>query len=94
MSAPAGQTPDRDSRLSKAASFGGAAAALGVAAVVARIACPGGCPACTACAQTVVPAATSALAVGAALTGSYAIKKRSKRAEREPETPSDPDGSR
>ena len=60
----------------KLLSFGGTAAALGVAAVVARIACPGGCTACTACAQSAVPAVASAVAVGSALTGSMMVKKR------------------
>lgn len=60
----------------KLLSFGGAAAAIGVAAVVARVACPGGCTACTACAQSVVPAAASAVAVGSALAGSMLVKRR------------------
>lgn len=85
MSEPASDRTDRDAKLSKALSFGGAAAALGVAAVVARVACPGGCPTCTTCAQSLVPAAASALAVGGALTGSYAVRKRSRRERDEPE---------
>jgi len=61
----------------KLLSFGGAAGAIGIAAAVARVACPGGCPTCTQCATHVVSAAGSTLAVGAALGGSYLAKKRS-----------------
>ena len=59
----------------KLLSFGGAAGALGIAAVVARVACPGGCATCTTCATGVVPAVGSMIAVGAALGGSYFAKK-------------------
>jgi hypothetical protein len=63
-------------RRDKLLSFGGSAAALGIAAVVARVACPGGCAACTGCAQSVVPAVASAAAVGSALAGSMMLTKR------------------
>ncbi|MDO8847492.1 MAG: hypothetical protein Q7W51_03795 [Coriobacteriia bacterium] len=60
----------------KLLSFGGAAGALCAAAVVVRVACPGQCVACGACNTTLIPAASSALAVGAALGGSYLSKRR------------------
>lgn len=52
-----------------ATSFLGAAAAIAVFAVVARV-CPGGCTACGSCASGVGPAVGGALAVGSALVGS------------------------
>lgn len=51
------------------ASFMGAAAAIGLAALVAR-ACPGGCGNCALCATALVPLGASASAVGLALGGS------------------------
>jgi len=67
----------------KLLSFGGAAGALGVAAVVARFACPGQCPTCAGCTQTILPAASAALAVGTALGGSYVVRTRRNRRSRD-----------
>ena len=67
----------------KLLSFGGAAGALGIAAVVARVACPGQCPTCAGCTQTILPAASSAIAVGAALGGSRMIRARRTRGSRD-----------
>jgi hypothetical protein len=55
------------------ASFLAAAGAIGLAGVLTR-ACPGACTSCATCATTLVPMGASAVAVGAALAGSAAVR--------------------
>jgi hypothetical protein len=68
-------------RKGSVASFVAAAGAIGLAGVLTR-ACPGACTSCATCASTLVPMGASAVAVGAALAGSAAV-----RAQRRPANP-------
>lgn len=63
-------------RVTDAASFVGAIAATGAAALIAR-ACPGGCATCGTCAATVLPTAALVGSVGIAAFGSKVARKHS-----------------
>jgi hypothetical protein len=56
-------------RTSDALAFGGAAGAVGVSAVLAKVLCPGSCVGCASCVASVAPMAGAALALGVAVAG-------------------------
>jgi hypothetical protein len=66
----------------KALVFGGTAAAVLGATVVARVVCPGGCQTCEACVASVAPVGTGALVVAGAMVASVLSKRKSRRGER------------
>jgi hypothetical protein len=56
-------------RTSDMLAFGGAAGAVGVSAVLAKVLCPGSCAGCGSCVASIAPMAGAALTLGAMLTG-------------------------
>jgi len=68
-------------RGSDMAAFGGAAAAVGLSAVVAQAVCPGPCVTCANCMASLVPMAGAGIAVAAALGGSALRSASTRRAE-------------
>jgi hypothetical protein len=75
-------------RTSDVLAFGGAAGAVGVSAVIAKVLCPGTCAGCASCMASVAPMAGAALAVGSVIAGP-ALARAWKRAKVAPAVPRD-----
>ena len=65
-----------NARRRSAWTFGGTAAAVTGATVMARVFCPGGCQTCEACVSAVAPAGAAVLAVGTVLSTSFWRSKK------------------
>jgi hypothetical protein len=75
-------------RTSEVLAFGGAAGAVGVSAVIAKVLCPGSCAGCGSCVASVAPMAGAALALGSVIAGP-ALARALKRAKAVPTGPRD-----
>jgi len=80
-------------RGSDMATFGGAAVAVGLSAIVAQAVCPGSCVTCGNCVASIVPMAGAGIAVAAAIGGTALRRATAPRAEsRNPEPARPPAG--
>jgi hypothetical protein len=66
-------------RLAQAATFGGAAAAMGLASLAAAALCPGTCAGCATCAASLTSMGSAVGAVGIAVGGSLIVRRGERR---------------
>lgn len=66
-------------RVTDALTFGGAAAAVGVSALVLKAVCPGGCVGCASCVAGIVPAAGAGIAIAGTVAGTYLSRRHEAR---------------